>query len=60
MQVNARSRNTGVTQRGLHEVNGRAPLKCVAGVRMTQPMRRYVSFDAGSFGRLPHSSLACR
>ena len=50
VQVAARGGDRGVPEGSLHEVDGRAAVEAMAGVRMAQPMRRDLGREAGPRG----------
>lgn len=41
-----------MVQRGANEMNASAPIHCMRGVCVPEPMRRDISFDPGTFRRL--------
>ena len=50
MQVAAYGGGSGVLERLLHEVDGRAPIQAMAGVGMAQPMGRDLGGETGLLG----------
>ena len=54
MQVTPSGGNTGMSEGGLHQVNGRAVVEGVGGVRMAEPVRRNRQLNAGAPGRQAH------
>ena len=54
MEVAGGRGHRGVTKGALNQVDGRAPVERVAGVRMTQPVRTHISGYAGPLCRLAH------
>ncbi len=54
VQVTARGRHPGVSERGLHQVKGSAAIEGMGSVRVPEPVRRYRKFDTAAPGGLPH------
>ncbi len=52
MQVAAGRRDAGMAEGSLHQVNGRAAVEGMGGVRMAKPVRRNGDFNAGAISRL--------
>src|SRR5215212_2266335 len=50
MEVAARGGHRGMAERGLHEVDRRAPVEAVARMRMAQPVGRDLGGEPGPLG----------
>ncbi len=50
MQVAAGGRDAGMAESGLHQMNGRAAVEGMGGVRVPEPVRRDGKFDPGTLG----------
>src|ERR1039457_7667181 len=55
MHISAGGGNTGVSERGLHQMNGRAPVQGLGGMGMPQPVRRHRQLQTGALGCPSHN-----
>ena len=53
MKIASGRRNAGMSERRLHQVDGRAAVEGVGGMGVAEPVRRDGQVDAGAFRRRP-------